>query len=654
MSLASIVGKYPLAAGFMQAASALISAAPATFSDPNISTEDTAAIVDGVIFLVPLFDVSGKNEITVATFDLVCDIVGGGKLAGDRLAAGQVDVTLKDIAKVLVPRPWVLAQAKAAKLFALVPALGATAGKGTVSDNPAMARGWDLDGNPWGCLDKRGAQTRLNPLMALTRTFSASKMEKYCEDILFDHDKLFETCMIMKNTAAPAFTDPLHPDAGLHLYSSLHSLAVIKGGSGPGSKFQRALLLHFNSMDHTKLSLLDFMEPGPANAAVFERDRYTSDARGTIRSCLEFVETFFECFSCPAFRQSLLPLTSSLRTDHQLWNRYDNAFVLFRKTCTLDNKLSLATGPDCAAYLTALAENTLADARPKTVVEKASQKRKEREDGALEDLGGDGELDNSKKSGAAPGADTAAAKLLAGKAKLNCVFHVAAKLDVRDSAGKAVVCTAGAAKCPYKHLELSAITKNQAKACSRVKQKDEVVTSNFQAAVEARTDWKVYDEVKGGSGSRRVKAKEPRGGEMDLSPLCTPDPVASESVVARYSDKETRVVELPLPPERDRGPGVLGADSGDGSDSDEDEESCVPQAALCVLSQLVARASILFPTLRSPTVHVQALALVERAYTRYHFEANIASAITAVGAFSFDRAALQRDLRDFEECGGDL
>jgi hypothetical protein len=116
-------------------------------------------------------------------------------------------------------------------------------------------------------------------------------------------------------------------------------------------------------------------------------------------------------------------------------------------------------------------------------------------------------LSNANKSGAAPVADTAAAKLLAGKAKLNCVFHVAAKLDVRDSAGKAVVCTTGAAKCPYKHLELSAITKNQAKACSKVKQKDEVVTSNFQAAVEARTDWKVYDEAKGGGASRRVKAK---------------------------------------------------------------------------------------------------------------------------------------------------
>jgi hypothetical protein len=351
MSLASIVGKYPVAAGFMHSASALISAAPATFSDPNISAEDAAVIADGVIFLVPLFDVSagvlptcaeltncdqlwlrlqGKNEITVTTFDLVCDIVGGSRLAGDRLAAGQVGVTLKGIAKVLVPRPWVLAQAKAAKLFALAPAIGATAGKGTASDNPAMARGWDLDGNPWGCLDKHGAQTRLNPLMALTRIFTAPKMEKYCEDILFDHEKLFETCMIMKNTAAPAFTDPLHPDAGLHLYSSLHSLAVMKSGSGPGSKFQRALLLHFNSMDHTKLSLLDFMEPGPANAAIFERDRYTSDARGTIRSCLEFVDTFFEFFSYPAFRQSLLPLTSSLRTDHQLWNRYDNAFVLFR------------------------------------------------------------------------------------------------------------------------------------------------------------------------------------------------------------------------------------------------------------------------------------------------------------------------------------
>jgi hypothetical protein len=88
--------------------------------------------------------------------------------------------------------------------------------------------------------------------------------------------------------------------------------------------------------------------------------------------------------------------------------------------------------------------------------------------------------------------------------------------------------------------------------------------------------------------------------------------------------------------------------------SDEDEESCVPQAALCVLSQLVARASVLFPTLRSLTAHAQALALVERAYTRYHFEANIATAITAVGAFSFDKAALHRDLRDFEECGGDL
>ncbi|KAJ1391081.1 hypothetical protein B484DRAFT_408842, partial [Ochromonadaceae sp. CCMP2298] len=461
MSLASIVGKYPLAAGFMQAASTLISAAPATFSDTNISAEETAAIADGVMFLVPLFDVStrvlpscaeitncdqlwlrlqGKTEITVTTFDLVCDIVGGGKLAGDRLAAGQMGVTLKGIAKVLVPRPWVLAQAKAAKLFKLVPALGATAGKGTVSDNPAMARGWDLDGNPWGCLDKRGAQVRLNPLMALTRLFSAAKMEKFCDDILFDHEKLRGACMTLRSTGGK-FADESHPDAGLHLYAALHRLAVMKDGFGPGSKMQHALLLHFSSLDHTKVSLVDFLEVDAANEAIFDRDRCTPTSRGLIRGALEYVETFFEAFSGPGFKHAFLPLTESLKTDSGLWNGYDDQYVLFRisnmlqtfsenvrthKLCTLDAKRSLATSADCGAYLNALAIKTLTDAeactggwtkdsktfyaldygvyheikqRPKTVEGKAL-KRKARDEGAPYDPGGDGELEGAKKSGA--------------------------------------------------------------------------------------------------------------------------------------------------------------------------------------------------------------------------------------------------------------
>ncbi|KAJ1411903.1 hypothetical protein B484DRAFT_455519 [Ochromonadaceae sp. CCMP2298] len=48
------------------------------------------------------------------------------------------------------------------------------------------------------------------------------------------------------------------------------------------------------------------------------------------------------------------------------------------------------------------------------------------------------------------------------------------------------------------------------------------------------------------------------------------------------------------------------------------------------------------------------MALVQRAYERYSFESSLERAVVAVGEFAFDKAALLRDERDFEACGGDL
>jgi hypothetical protein len=300
----------------MLATMAILTAMPVTYSSNKWTVVELAALADQVIFVLPLLDttvplptsaelltcsqlwcrVKGKNKMDVdpadTTHELVCDVVGGAALAQGKLTVGQMGITFENVQRVLVPCEWVLLDAKAASLYKVTAVPGATAGNTATVDNPALARGRDLDGNVWGCFDKRGAQIRLNKLIALTRLFTRIKMDTFVDDLIFDDEKLKDVCMMIRSTPWPA-KPAEHPHAGLHLYPTLHSLAVMRGDFSAASKFQHALLLHFSSLSHAKVSLLDFADPKAANAIRFDKGRSTLAARSFLRLALEFVGVFF-------------------------------------------------------------------------------------------------------------------------------------------------------------------------------------------------------------------------------------------------------------------------------------------------------------------------------------------------------------------------
>ncbi|KAJ1389971.1 hypothetical protein B484DRAFT_473732, partial [Ochromonadaceae sp. CCMP2298] len=261
-----------------------------------------------------------------------------------------------------------------------------------------------------------------------------------------------------------------HPDAGLHLYSALRPLTVMKTGFGEESKFQAALTLRFDSLDHSKISVMDFQEPDKGEpATLFERDRYSTATRCKLRNALEFVETFFQAFSHPDFGGTLQPLTNSLKTDTSLAGG------------------ELKRGRE--------GDTPTPDTKPTNAAGSAA---------------------------AAKAAATAAAALLRGpKSILHCVHHVMGKLGVKDESGKTAGCGKTSGECKYRHTDvLSSLTKEQALQCTQVKLSDSALAGNFLKAVEAKTDWKApapegedgppkkraYNRGKGGAGTRKEGA----------------------------------------------------------------------------------------------------------------------------------------------------
>jgi len=524
----------------------------------------------GAVFVVPIFDIApaavpptdtllgcdqlflrmvSKNAVLPTGFDVVCAIVGGAVLAAAHIAEGQTGITLKGVTHLVVPRAWVLERAKADGLYTA--AAGAlTSGKEGVGGailNPAQARGRDLDGRVWDTDDKRGAQTKLQKLMALTRLLPANKMEKFVYQLNFDAPLLQRTCLTLK-ASGDEHKDAAHPDAGLHLYSALQSLAVMKGGFGEGSKFQGALLLQFDSLDLSGISLIDFAGVAAANAARFDRDRYTPEARVALRCGREYVETFFQCFSHKDFEGSLQPLSSSLKLEAKLWNRWHDAFLLHKfsvmlqafaeevcrqKESVISPLTSLKDGAGCAALMRALASQTVADAkagahnwteggqvafsnldvgvfheikqRPHFDPDaKDSLKRKA---GDPADLGKGGELAGAKAEGdkrPPPTPTTVPPTTGLGRAGLQCVFNMMNRLGVKDAAGKVITCGKTSALCEYKHTEqLKAITKATALKCTAVRSLDPLLAASFLKAVEARDEdsWAL----------RERPPKQPRG-----------------------------------------------------------------------------------------------------------------------------------------------
>jgi hypothetical protein len=579
MSLSSVINRYPVAAGELLATMTLLSGMPGTHSNNKWTVVESAELAESAVFVLPLLDVAllqlptseelldcdqlwlklkGKSKMSQAagdtTHELVCEIVGGAGLAGGKLGVGQMGVTFADVQHVLVPCDWVLLDAKAAGLYKVTAAPGATAGNTATVDNPALARGRDLDGNVWGCFDKRGAQIRLNKLISLTRLFTRIKMDTFVEDLIFDDEKLKDVCMMIRSTPGPA-KPAEHPHAGLHLYPTLHSLAVMRGDFSAASKFQHAVLLHFSSLSHAKVSLLDFAEPKAANSIRFDKGRSTLAARGFLRSALEYVGVFFQCYSHQDFQDALLPLTRSLQLDTGLWAHFDDAYLLFRfslmlqvfseevrqqKESTIVPNGSLKTGADCSAVMRALATKTVQDAvtgddnwsrdghyfhyardvgqhwdivpRPATDDEglplTAAPKRTS--DGNVKS---DPPADPSSGAGAKQeqaGKQEQAAKLeqaAATRAKQHCAHHLMHLLGVMDTDGKKAACTQPAGKCAYRHVQdLGSVTKAQALNCSRLRFRDKVLGDGFATAVAAKAEgsWKVAEMVDPEAKKRRI------------------------------------------------------------------------------------------------------------------------------------------------------
>ncbi|KAJ1434362.1 hypothetical protein B484DRAFT_394037, partial [Ochromonadaceae sp. CCMP2298] len=564
MSLSSVINKYPVAAGELLETMALLTAMPVTHSNNQWTVVESAELAENEVFVLPLLDVAlplpssaelldcnqlwlrlkGKNRMSQAagdtTHELVCEIVGGAGLAGDKLGVSQTGVTFAHVQCVLVPCAWVLLDAKAAGLFKVTAAPGATAGNLASPDNPAMARGRDLDGNTWGCLDKRGAQIRLNAVIALLRLFSANKMKIFVDDILFDEKRMKQACMAVKSSGGQP-REAEHEYAGLHLYPSIHALAVMRGGFGKDSKFQHALLLHYNCMDLTEIALEDFLTPKVANAALFERGRCTTDARLHIRTALEYASIFYTTFCHADFQDSLLPLTRSLQLDSQLWDQFDDAYLHFRcgkmlevfseEVCrqeksTIAPLISLTTAAGCAGMLKVLAIKTVGDAReggdnwtknghtffyardvgqhwevvprprtddvglPLPTAPKRTSDGNPKADPTTDPSGGAG-----GKQGLTAKQELAAKQeqVAAARAKQHCAHHLMHLLTVVDGAGKTAACTQAAGKCPYRHVpDLTSVTKAQASQLSRLSFKDKVLAGNFGKAVAARAEgsWK--------------------------------------------------------------------------------------------------------------------------------------------------------------------
>ncbi|KAJ1431494.1 hypothetical protein B484DRAFT_395434, partial [Ochromonadaceae sp. CCMP2298] len=685
MSFSSLISKYPAAGGYLKEAMALLSEAPAALSDTNCEVVATAAVPDGTIFLLPLLDTAlallppctqlltygqlilllkGKHRKTETEYDLVCNIVGGAQLAEAQLTERQTGITFRKV------------------------------------------------GNVWSCTDKRGAQLKLQRIMA--------------------------TCMALFATGEKHPAE--HPDAGLHLYSALRPLTVMKTGFGEESKFQAALMLRFDSLDHSKMSVMDFQEPDKGEpATLFERDRYSTAMRCKLRNALEFVETLFQAFSHPDFGGTLQPLTNSLNKDTSLWNRFQDPFLLFRvslmlqrfseevrsqKTCTVDNAISLATGKGCAALLRALATSTVGHAVALTdgwtegthehglywaIKQRATPapsaggelKRGREGDTPIPDT----KPINAAGSSAAAKAATAAAALLKGpKSILHCVHHVMGKLGVKDESGKTAGCGKSSVECKYRHTDvLSSLTKEQALQCTQVKLSDPALASNFLKAVKAKTDWKSpapegEDGHKGPGSAGRGPTPSNKPTSAPPTEPCLSDRSTEGKDVARRrppaSQGDRTAVQLHTPPQgrvvrrvglpADEGdqpagteppagwtrpatgqpwsnpltqPCPMDADAADAagdSSSGWEEGVLYPVRDLCVIDTLRARMNVLFPASRSAISHGSALALIERAYKANHFDSNLDIAIAAVGLFAFDEAALQRDSRAFDECGGDL
>ncbi|KAJ1400783.1 hypothetical protein B484DRAFT_405926 [Ochromonadaceae sp. CCMP2298] len=340
----------------------------------------------------------------------------------------------------------------------------------------------------------------------MTRQLSPEKMETYVHELQFDHERLRQTCLTIK-AKGDEFDQP-HKDAGLHLYSALHLLAVI--------------------LDHSKFSLLDFQGRKAANDSHFARDRHDPDETARLRCCFEYLETFLACYSHKDFQGALQPLISSFKMDNNLWNRFQDTYLLYHKSLMLqtygedvrtqkrsavDETICLVDGKSCAKLMHSTVVKTLADARrlrngwtdnghnlffatdvglwgeiqsrvavPVAGPASAAHKRS-----------GDGNIKPDPSADPAANPRTQKELQAAARDKMYFAYNIMHQLKVVDSAGKVAVCTAGAG-CPYKHAhDLGALSKAIVTSCLHLRFKDGALADNFAKAVTDRPEgsWKV-------------------------------------------------------------------------------------------------------------------------------------------------------------------
>mmetsp|Transcript_11529 Transcript_11529/g.25620 ORF Transcript_11529/g.25620 Transcript_11529/m.25620 type:complete len:350 (+) Transcript_11529:609-1658(+) len=167
----------------------------------------------------------------------------------------------------------------------------------------------------------------MNRIKPLTRLFSEEKMTKYVPDLVFHGEWLSQNCKSFRTLQRipPAG----HVDSGHEHFMSIRNLCVMDEGFGDDSRFQKALLLKFDSLRYQDLSILDFLSPANFKEAIF-RSTTTDDAQGFMRTALENYQLFGVTFSHPDFSTALEPIIASLRKDYRVWSRIQDDYLMYR------------------------------------------------------------------------------------------------------------------------------------------------------------------------------------------------------------------------------------------------------------------------------------------------------------------------------------
>mmetsp|Transcript_11528 Transcript_11528/g.25608 ORF Transcript_11528/g.25608 Transcript_11528/m.25608 type:complete len:219 (+) Transcript_11528:609-1265(+) len=188
----------------------------------------------------------------------------------------------------------------------------------------------------------------MNRIKPLTRLFSEEKMTKYVPDLVFHGEWLSQNCKSFRTLQRipPAG----HVDSGHEHFMSIRNLCVMDEGFGDDSRFQKALLLKFDSLRYQDLSILDFLSPANFKEAIF-RSTTTDDAQGFMRTALENYQLFGVTFSHPDFSTALEPIIASLRKDYRVWSRIQDDYLMYRVSLMFELFFRGCVPPEQESYV---------------------------------------------------------------------------------------------------------------------------------------------------------------------------------------------------------------------------------------------------------------------------------------------------------------